>query len=196
MFLWRTVHNNPLIIIKYPSYLFHWWWRHTCQDRAQGWNPSFPSLQSRFDSWYMYWHVAEYWSAIPASEKPFCDDLCGSMCSLCNQSKINSHSLRKPSRSKHSVSIGAHDLKYRFTKWARTRQNQQNDPCVQRRLRSAWASTWVISLCVCLIPRILHADSKDSDKTGRMPRLVWVFTGCTGNFVGFVVLWLKYEHCL
>ena len=33
----------------------------------------------------------------------------------------------------------------------------------------------------------LHTDSKDSDQTGLVPRLSWVFAGCTGHFVGFVV---------
>ena len=33
----------------------------------------------------------------------------------------------------------------------------------------------------------LHADSEDSDQTGRMSRLIWVFTGHTGNFVGFIM---------
>ena len=28
---------------------------------------------------------------------------------------------------------------------------------------------------------------KDSDQTGRMPRLIWVFAGCTDHFVGFVM---------
>ena len=28
-------------------------------------------------------------------------------------------------------------------------------------------------------PFFLHADSEDSDLTGRMPRLIWVFTGRT-----------------
>ena len=39
--------------------------------------------------------------------------------------------------------------------------------CAQRRLRSAWAlaTQW--------------AHSEDSDQSGRMPRLIWVFTGCT-----------------
>ena len=35
--------------------------------------------------------------------------------------------------------------------------------CDQRRLRSAWASAQSV------------ADSEDSDQTGRMPRLIWVF---------------------
>ena len=33
--------------------------------------------------------------------------------------------------------------------------------------------------------------SEDSDQTGRMSRLISVFAGRTGHFVGFVVLWLK-----
>ena len=35
-------------------------------------------------------------------------------------------------------------------------------------------------------PSFLHADSKDSDQTRRMPRLIWVFAGHTCQFVGFV----------
>ena len=30
-----------------------------------------------------------------------------------------------------------------------------------------------------------------TDQTGWKPRLIWVFTGHTGHFVGFVMLWLK-----
>ena len=33
------------------------------------------------------------------------------------------------------------------------------------------------------------AHSKDSDQTGWMPRLIWVFAACT-DFVGFVMSWL------
>ena len=49
------------------------------------------------------------------------------------------------------------------------------------------------SLCAPRIaknPRFLHADSEDSDQTGRMPRLIWVFAGRTCHFVGFVMPWL------
>ena len=38
------------------------------------------------------------------------------------------------------------------------------------------------SLCaqwVAKDPKFLHADSEDSDQTGRMPRLIWVFAGHT-----------------
>ena len=37
---------------------------------------------------------------------------------------------------------------------------------------------------------LLHADSENSDQTGWMPRLIRVLAGHTGNFVGFVMLWL------
>ena len=36
-------------------------------------------------------------------------------------------------------------------------------------------------------PSFLHADSEDSDQTGRMPRLNCVFAGRTCHFVGFVM---------
>ena len=34
---------------------------------------------------------------------------------------------------------------------------------------------------------ILHADSEDSDQTGRMTGLTWVFAGPTDHCVGFVM---------
>ena len=36
--------------------------------------------------------------------------------------------------------------------------------------------------------------SKDSDQTGRMPRLIWVFAGHTGHFVGFLMKCLIYVY--
>ena len=40
----------------------------------------------------------------------------------------------------------------------------------------------------------LHADSEDSDQTGRMPRLIWVFAGRTCHFVGFVLCRLIHDY--
>ena len=62
--------------------------------------------------------------------------------------------------------------------------------CAQRRLRSAWVSTQSDQSLRCALnrskdPSFLHADSKDSDQTGRIPRLIWVFAGRTCHFVGF-----------
>ena len=70
--------------------------------------------------------------------------------------------------------------------------------CAQRRLRSAWASPQSDQSSLCTLwvakdPSFLHADSKDSDQTGRMPRLIWVFAGCTYHFVGFVMRRLIFQ---
>ena len=40
-------------------------------------------------------------------------------------------------------------------------------------------------------PSFLHADSEDSDETGRMPRLSRVSVGRTCHFVSFVMRWLN-----
>ena len=87
----------------------------------------------------------------------------------------------------------ADQLHVDFLCWTAAWQNQQNDLCAQRRLRSAWASAQSdqFSLCahwVAKDPMFLHADSEDSDQSGRMLRLIWVFAGRTGHFVGFVML--------
>ena len=56
--------------------------------------------------------------------------------------------------------------------------------CVQRRLRSAWASAQSdqssLSVWWKLGSLATHwAQSVNSDQTGRIPRLIWVFAGCT-----------------
>ena len=61
-------------------------------------------------------------------------------------------------------------------------------------IRPVW---WESSLCALWIakdPRLLHADSKDSDQTGWKPRLIWVFAGPTCHFVGFIMRRLRYAH--
>ena len=79
----------------------------------------------------------------------------------------------------------------KINNWATAWQNQLNDLCPQQRLRSAWASTQsdessLYVLWVAKDPTFLHADSEDSDQTGRMPRLISFFAGRTSHFVGFV----------
>ena len=76
-------------------------------------------------------------------------------------------------------------------------QNQQNDLCAQKRLRSAWvpakSDQSSLSAWRNIGPLTIHwAHSKDSDQTGRMPRLIWVFAGHTHHFIYFVVRQLKY----
>ena len=53
------------------------------------------------------------------------------------------------------------------------------------------------SLCahwVAKDPSFLRADSEDSEQTGRMPRLIWVFAGRTCHFVGLGTRQLKYIY--
>ena len=50
-----------------------------------------------------------------------------------------------------------------------------------------------IHIFVAKDPRFLQADSKDSDQTGRIPRLIWVFAGHTCHFVGFVMMCSLYN---
>ena len=74
-------------------------------------------------------------------------------------------------------------------------KTQQNGMCAQWRLCPVWSgsslSTW--SKLRSLATHWAH--NEDSDQTVRMPRLIWVFIGCTCHFVGFVMrrfirLWL------
>ena len=51
-------------------------------------------------------------------------------------------------------------------------------------IRPVWSESSLCAQLVVKSPMFLHADSNDSDQTGHPPRL-WVFAGCTGNFVGF-----------
>ena len=42
-----------------------------------------------------------------------------------------------------------------------------------------WSESSLCAKWLAKDPRFLHADSEDSDQTGRMPRLIWVFAGRT-----------------
>ena len=42
-----------------------------------------------------------------------------------------------------------------------------------------WSESSLCDQWVAKDPRFLHVDSKDSDQTGRMSRLIWVFAGRT-----------------
>ena len=86
--------------------------------------------------------------------------------------------------------------------------------CAQRRLRSAWASANLIRVFAVRVKKALvlsYPLSENSDQTGRMPRLIWVFAGrtvtllvlsCCGSFVlrsmkqtyHFVLMLYPYMH--
>ena len=52
-------------------------------------------------------------------------------------------------------------------------------------IRTVWSESSLCTLWVDKAPVFLHADSKDSDQTGRMPRLIWIFAGHICHFVSF-----------
>ena len=58
-------------------------------------------------------------------------------------------------------------------------------------IHPVWSESSLCTQWVAKDPRFLHADSEDSDQTGHMPKLICVFDGRTGHFVGFDVLWLN-----
>ena len=58
-------------------------------------------------------------------------------------------------------------------------------------IRPVWSESLLCTQWVAKDPSFLHANSEDSDQTGRMPRLIWVFAGRTYHFVGFVMRRLK-----
>ena len=63
-------------------------------------------------------------------------------------------------------------------------------------IRPIWSEFSLCAQWVAKDPRFLHADSEDSDQTGWMPRLIWIFGGRTCHFVGFVMLWLTCGYSL
>ena len=46
-------------------------------------------------------------------------------------------------------------------------------------IRPVWSASSLCTQWVAKDPSFLHADSEDSDQTGRMPRMIWVFAGRT-----------------
>ena len=51
-------------------------------------------------------------------------------------------------------------------------------------IRPVWSESSLCAQWVAKDPSFLHADSEDSDQTGRMPRLIWVFAGHTDHIIG------------
>ena len=92
-----------------------------------------------------------------------------------------------------------------FFKWNEPRHDKTN------KIRVIPAKTQ-ISLGICLVwsesslciqwvakdPRFPHADSEDSDQTGRMPRLIWVFAGWTATLLVLSCRgsnWISIKEC-
>ena len=56
-----------------------------------------------------------------------------------------------------------------------------------------WSESLLCSQWVAEDPSFLHADSEDSDQTGWMPRLIWVFAGRT---LSLLVLSCRCSYCI
>ena len=67
----------------------------------------------------------------------------------------------------------------KLTKWPVRPAKTQISP--------VWSEPSLCAQWVAKDPMLLHADREDSDQTGLMPRLIWVFAERTCHFVGFVV---------
>ena len=52
-------------------------------------------------------------------------------------------------------------------------------------IHPVWSESSLCPQWVVKDPSFLHTDSKDSDQTGRMPRLIWVFAGRTWHLFRF-----------
>ena len=50
-------------------------------------------------------------------------------------------------------------------------------------IRPVWSKSSLCAQWIARDPSFLHADSEDSDQTGRMPRLFWVFARRTATFL-------------
>ena len=84
-----------------------------------------------------------------------------------------------------------------FQMWARTQQNQQNDMLpVKTQISLGSCPVWSVFAVRIKKPWSLASHwghSQDSDQTGQMPRLIWVFAGCTAYSIVFVILWLIFH---
>ena len=59
---------------------------------------------------------------------------------------------------------------------------------ISLRIRPVWSESSLCAQWVAKDQRFFHADSEDSEQTGWMPRLTWVFAGRTCYYVCFVML--------
>ena len=73
--------------------------------------------------------------------------------------------------------------------WATAWQIQQTKCAPSEDSDQPWSESSLCTQWVAKDQRFLHADSEDSDQTGRMPRLIWVFAGRT------LILLVLCENC-
>ena len=78
------------------------------------------------------------------------------------------------------------------TKWSLRPAKTQISLCI----RPVWSES-SLSAWTNIGSSATHwAHSEDSDQTGRMSRLIWVFAGHKGHSVAFVMRWLIFRNCI
>ena len=82
------------------------------------------------------------------------------------------------------------NLQTQYSSWYEPRHDKTNTMSVRPAktrvslgIRPVWSESSLCTQWVAKDPRFLHADSEDSDKTGRMPRLIWVFARRTATLL-------------
>ena len=81
------------------------------------------------------------------------------------------------------------------TKWPLRPAKTQISLCI----RPVWSESFLSAWRNIGSSATHWAHCEDSDQTGRMPRLIWVFAGHKGHFVGFVgfvMRWLTFRRCI
>ena len=58
---------------------------------------------------------------------------------------------------------------------------------ISQGIHPVWSAYLLCTLWVAKDPSFLHADSKETDQTGWMLRLIWVYAWCLCHFVGFAM---------
>ena len=83
--------------------------------------------------------------------------------------------------------------------------NKMSARPAKTQISPVWSKSPLCAQWVAKDPRFLHADSEDSDQTGRMPKLIWVFAGrtlilfvlsCRGSIISYVTIWIESAWCL
>ena len=105
-------------------------------------------------------------------------------CSLIQYRELEEWSIFRPDLA--TLDLHSSRLMIKPTKWPVRPAKTQ----ISLGIHPVWSESLLCAQWVAKDPSFLQADSEDSDQTGRMLRLIWVFAGHTDHFVGFVMTWL------
>ena len=94
---------------------------------------------------------------------------------------------------KTRISLGICPVWSEWSAWASAQSDQSDQPghlpslirVISLGICPVWSKSSLCTQSVAKDPSFLHADSEYFDQTGRMPRLIWVFAGCTLSFCWF-----------